>query len=112
MKFDAYKNYLEGFMMKEITAQELLDKINAGETLHLVDVREDDEVAQGMIPGAKHIALGEVPARLDELDKSKSYIMVCRSGGRSGNACHFLAEQGYDVTNMVGGMLDWEGDVQ
>lgn len=99
-------------MMKEITTEELLEKINAGETLHLIDVREDDEVAEGMIPGAKHIALGEVATRLEELDKSKSYIMICRSGGRSGNACNFLAEQGYDVTNMVGGMLAWEGDVQ
>lgn len=98
--------------MKEITTEALLEKINAGETVHLIDVREEDEVAQGMIPGAKHIALGEVPAHLDELDQSKSYIIICRSGGRSGNACHFLAEQGYDATNMVGGMLAWEGDVQ
>lgn len=98
--------------MKEITASELLSKLNAGEVLNLIDVREADEVAQGMVPGAKHMPLGEVPNRLDEFDKEKAYIMICRSGGRSGNACNFLQEQGYDVTNMTGGMLAWEGDVK
>ncbi len=98
--------------MKEITAKEVLEKLNEGETLSVIDVREDEEVAQGTIPGAQHIPLGEVPARLDELDKNKKYIMICRSGGRSGNACNYLHEQGYDVTNMTGGMLDWEGDTE
>lgn len=98
--------------MKEMTAQDLLEKLNAGEKLSLIDVREADEVAEGMIPGAKHIALGEIPNHLDSLDKNESHILICRSGGRSGNACLFLEDQGYDVTNMVGGMLDWTGDVQ
>lgn len=103
---------MEGFTMKEITAQELQDKLDAGEALNLIDVREADEVAEGIIEGAAHIALGEVPTRVDELDKSKSYIIICRSGGRSGKACDFLTAQGYDVTNMVGGMLSWSGDVK
>ena len=47
--------------------------------------------------------------RMSELDSSKSYIFICRSGGRSGRAQEFLADEGYDVTNMVGGMLEWEG---
>lgn len=98
--------------MKEITTQELLEKLTDGEALNMIDVREDDEVAEGIIPGAKHIALGELPERLHELDKDQHYVMICRSGGRSGNACHFLSEQGYDVANMVGGMLDWEGEVE
>lgn len=98
--------------MKEITTEALLEKLNAGETLNLIDVREDDEVAQGMIPGAAHVRLGDVPTRMEELDKNQAYIIICRSGGRSGNACEFLAEQGYDVTNMTGGMLAWEGDVK
>jgi len=50
-----------------------------------------------------------VPERLDELDKAKPYIIICRSGGRSGRASAFLDEEGYDVTNMVGGMLEWAG---
>lgn len=96
--------------MEEITAKELEQKISAGEKLNIVDVREDDEVATGKIPGAKHIPLGQIPDRLDEFDKHEHYYIVCRSGGRSGRACQFLVEMGYNVTNMAGGMLDWEGE--
>ena len=95
--------------MKEITTTELQERLENGEQLNLVDVREADEVAAGMIPGAIHIPLGDVPVRMSELDSSKSYILICRSSGRSGRAQEFLADEGYDVTNMVGGMLEWEG---
>lgn len=98
--------------MKEITTAELQQKLENSETLHLIDVREEDEVATGIIPGAVHIPLGEVPERLDELDKATPYVIICRSGGRSGRAAEFLGAQGYDVTNMTGGMLDWQGDVE
>lgn len=98
--------------MKEITTAELQQKLEKGETLQMIDVREDDEVAVGMIPGAIHIPLGEVPERLDELEKTTPYVLICRSGGRSGRAAEFLEAQGYDVTNMVGGMLDWQGEVE
>ncbi len=96
-------------MMKEITTTELQQLLEQGQELNLVDVREADEVAQGIIPGAVHIPLGEVVERLDELDKAKPYILICRSGGRSGRASEFLDAEGYDVTNMVGGMLEWAG---
>ncbi|WP_085993860.1 rhodanese-like domain-containing protein [Oceanobacillus senegalensis] len=98
--------------MEEISAKDLQTKLENGEKLNMVDVREDEEVAQGMIPGAKHIRLGELPERLEELEKDKHYYMVCRSGGRSGRATEFLKEKGYDVTNMAGGMLAWEGEVE
>lgn len=103
---------LEGLLMKTITAKEVQEQLDEGKTLHLIDVREDDEVAEGKIPGIQHIRLGEVATRLDELDKDKAYIIVCRSGGRSGTACEFLEEQGYDVANMTGGMIVWEGEVE
>ncbi|RYG73496.1 rhodanese-like domain-containing protein [Lentibacillus lipolyticus] len=98
--------------MKQIDMKELTEKINNKENVHVIDVREDDEVAQGKIPGAKHIPLGEIPERLDEMDKEKHYYMVCRSGGRSGKASEFLQEKGYDVTNVDGGMLAWDGEVE
>ncbi|MFD1203710.1 MULTISPECIES: rhodanese-like domain-containing protein [Sporosarcina] len=98
--------------MKEITTDDLLQKLDNGETLNLIDVREDDEVATGMISGAIHIPLGEIPERMEELDKATPYVLICRSGGRSGRAAEFLEAQGYDVTNMVGGMLDWKGEVE
>ncbi|WP_068672200.1 rhodanese-like domain-containing protein [Oceanobacillus sp. Castelsardo] len=98
--------------MKEITAKELEQKLASGEKLNIIDVREDEEVATGKIRGAKHIPLAQIPERLDELNKNEHYFMVCRSGGRSGNACQLLIQNGYDVTNMVGGMLDWEGEIE
>jgi rhodanese-related sulfurtransferase len=96
--------------IKEITAAEVKEKLERGEKLNIVDVREDEEVALGMIPGAKHIKMGEIPSRLDEFNKEEEYIFVCRSGRRSENVCYYLQELGYRVRNMVGGMLEWEGD--
>ena len=98
--------------MKEITPVEVKDLLESGEQLNLVDVREDDEVAEGIIPGAIHIPLGEVAERVGELDKSKPYIIICRSGGRSGRATEFLEDAGYDAANMTGGMLEWEGETE
>ena len=98
--------------MKEMTPQEVEQAVNSGENLNVIDVREVDEVSAGKIPGAVNIPLGLLEFRMHELDKSKEYIMVCRSGGRSGQACQFLDSQGYKVINMAGGMLDWEGNVE
>ncbi|MFD1929783.1 rhodanese-like domain-containing protein [Sporosarcina siberiensis] len=98
--------------MKEITTEELRMRLEKGDVLNLIDVRENDEVAEGIIPGAKHIPLGDVEARVGELDKSVEYIMICRSGGRSGRATQALSDAGYDVTNMVGGMLEWNGKTE
>ena len=98
--------------MKTIQPEELQAKLDAGETVHMIDVREADEVAAGKIPGAEHIPLGLVEFKYQDLDKTKEYVMICRSGGRSGKACQFLEEQGFDVANMNGGMLDWKGEVE
>ncbi|SOC21619.1 rhodanese-related sulfurtransferase [Ureibacillus xyleni] len=98
--------------MKEISAKEVQQRIENGEQLNLIDVREVDEVQAGHIPGITHIPLGLLEFRSHELDKNKPYIMVCRSGGRSGQATHYLQSQGFDVTNMTGGMMSWEGKVE
>ncbi|MDZ5472586.1 rhodanese-like domain-containing protein [Bacillus sp. 31A1R] len=95
-----------------ITTEELQEKLKKGENLELVDVREDEEVEFGMIPGAKHIKMGEIPANLDYFDKDKEYIFICRSGRRSENVCYYLQDQGYKVRNMLGGMLDWSGETK
>ncbi|KIV58399.1 hypothetical protein TS65_05980 [Aneurinibacillus migulanus] len=96
----------------EVSTHEVNERLKQGENLHLIDVREDDEYAAGRVPGAKHIPLNQIPERLHELDKDKEYIMVCRSGNRSGMASEWLSERGYHVKNMVGGMLDWTGDIE
>lgn len=97
--------------MKTILPTEVQQKLEAGEAIHLIDVREAVEVEDGHIPGVIHISLGLLEFRMHELDKQTPYIMVCRSGGRSGQATAFLESQGYDVTNMSGGMLEWKGEV-
>ena len=77
--------------MKSMTTDELLELLDANEDLNIIDVREDFEVENGMIPGATNIPLGDIPARTAELDQSKSYIVVCKGGVRSANACEYLA---------------------
>ncbi|KYG36426.1 rhodanese-like domain-containing protein [Priestia endophytica] len=99
-------------MVKEITTEELQKKLENGESLHLIDVRENEEVAEGMIPGAVHIPMGEIPQKMDQLDTDKEYIFICRSGRRSENVCFFLEDHGYQARNMVGGMLEWNGEVK
>lgn len=98
--------------MKTITPEEVLEKLDANEDLHIVDVREDEEVLNGKIPAAMHIPLGQIPERIAELDKNTPYIFVCHAGGRSFSACSYLDELGYDVTNMEGGMSSWEGELE
>lgn len=94
-----------------ITTEELQQKLESGENLELVDVREDDEVASGMIPGAKHIRMGDIPMNLDYFDQNKEYILICRSGRRSENVGWFLHDHGIKVSNMVGGMTAWKGEL-
>ncbi|MGB6408106.1 MAG: rhodanese-like domain-containing protein [Planococcus donghaensis] len=96
--------------MKTMTTQEVQELLESNQSINLIDVRETDEVAAGKIPGAINIPLGTLESRMSELDKSQEYIMVCRSGGRSGQATSFLDSQGYNVTNMDGGMLNWNGE--
>lgn len=74
----------------------------------LIDVREPGEVAEGSLPGAVNIPLGDLPARVGELDPNRRVVLLCRSGGRSGQAAEFLSGSGFgDVVNLAGGMLGW-----
>jgi rhodanese-related sulfurtransferase len=95
-----------------ITPKELEKRLNNGDpTIQVVDVREDEEVEIGKIKEAVHIRLSEIPERMDELDASKTLVLVCRSGRRSERATQYLQSQGFQVLNMEGGMLKWQGDV-
>lgn len=91
-----------------ITVEQLKSRLDAGEQIHLIDVREEEEVAQGMIPGALHLPLGQVPQQLASIPKDEEVIFICRSGYRSDQACQYLSSLGYTgTTNLVGGMLAW-----
>jgi rhodanese-related sulfurtransferase len=73
----------------------------------VLDVREDFEWEAGHIEGALHVPLSELPARLDELPDGQ-FLVVCKVGGRSGQAVAWLAAQGHEAVNLAGGMLDWQ----
>lgn len=73
----------------------------------IVDVREDAEVAEGMIPGAIHIPLGQLTSRAGELDREQPVVTVCRSGKRSARAAEELAAAGFQADTMGGGMIAW-----
>ncbi|RBW71406.1 rhodanese-like domain-containing protein [Bacillus taeanensis] len=95
-----------------ITTEEVEALLRENKTISLIDVREDEEVAEGKIPQAHHIRLSEIPERLNEIEKNEEHILICRSGKRSEHACEYLQQLGYQVKNMVGGMLKWEGDIK
>ncbi|WP_028560048.1 rhodanese-like domain-containing protein [Paenibacillus pinihumi] len=96
----------------EWTTDELASKLASGEAVNLVDVREVEEWEEGHINQARLIPLSELTDRLDELKQGEEpIVLICRSGNRSGRACAYLANEGYTVINIAGGMLDWSGDV-
>lgn len=75
----------------------------------VLDVREDVEVADGMIPGALHIPMGQLTSRLPEIDRTRPVIVVCRSGHRSARVADALIGAGCTAEDtMAGGMLAWE----
>lgn len=97
--------------MQTITADEVRKRLEAGEKLNLVDVREPHENAEFNIGGIL-VPLGKVQAmQVDELEdlKDQEVIVYCRSGNRSGQACAILDMLGFKNTkNLVGGMLGWK----
>lgn len=78
--------------------------------LTVIDVRTHHEWADGHIDGARHIPMAEVPARLGEVERDRPVVTVCQSGHRSGQVAEYLAQQGFTVHNMAGGMTAWERD--
>lgn len=95
-------------MISEIDSTGLQEKMNAGDDIHLVDIRTPAEVAQAAIPQALHLPMHLLPLRMNELPKDKEVVLYCRSGARSYHACHYLTQQGFDkVINLRGGIISW-----
>ncbi|PRY70617.1 rhodanese-related sulfurtransferase [Glaciihabitans tibetensis] len=90
--------------MNEITPAELA----ARGVVTVIDVRETDEYELGHVPGAKLIPLGELAARTSEIPTSGPVYIVCHSGMRSARATEFLAADGIDAVNVVGGTAAWQ----
>ena len=101
--------------MNTITVEELKAKMDAGEKLNLLDVREPHERADFNI-GGKHIPLGHIQMmQLDEIEdlKNEPIYMYCRSGNRSGQACLILETAGFtNLINVTGGMLAWQDRIK
>jgi rhodanese-related sulfurtransferase len=93
---------------KEIDVAGLYSLLSEKKNIALVDVRSDNEVAYGVIEGARHMPLHLLPIKADELDKDVHTIFYCRSGARSAQACAFMAAKGYsNVYNLQGGIMAW-----
>lgn len=93
--------------MKEIPFNDFVAKYQAGE-INVVDVREQEEYDALHLDGVRLLPLSELADRYQELEKDHPYYVICKSGRRSARACQFLKEQGYDVTNVQGGMDAFE----
>ena len=90
-----------------VTTNELPNPLPEG--VSVLDVREPVEWAHGHIDGAVHIPLMELVQRLAEVPDGRT-VVVCKVGARSAQAVAYLSQQGYDVANLDGGLVEWAGD--
>ena len=91
--------------MRETPVDQIDRALHDGATL--VDVREPAEYGDGHIPGAVNIPMGQLSARLGEIDRSRPVCVVCASGNRSAAMTDVLTAAGYDASNVVGGTRAW-----
>ncbi|MBS1592382.1 MAG: rhodanese-like domain-containing protein [Bacteroidetes bacterium] len=100
--------------MKTITAEEIKARLDAGEKINLLDVREPHEHAEFNIGGTL-LPLGNIQTmQIDDIEnlRGEEIIVYCRSGNRSGQACMFLEQMGFtNVSNLTGGMLYWQDKI-
>ena len=99
--------------MPEITATELKQRLDNGEDVQIIDVREANEVAIASIPDAKHIPLAQVINRMSEIDPLRETVVHCKMGGRSARAIQALKQSGFEgnLMNLKGGITAWSNEV-
>jgi rhodanese-related sulfurtransferase len=98
--------------MKHLTASELKTRLEQGEQPVLLDVREEWELMRCQLPGTTWIPMGQIVARVNELDKNKETVVVCHHGIRSWQVAKFLESEGFgDVINLSGGVDAWANQV-
>lgn len=103
----------ETITIPEISLADFIQKVEADEHMTILDVREKDEFEEAHIPGAIHIPLSEVEARMDELAKEDAIYIICHSGRRSGIAGDRMAKNGFGTLyNVVPGMSNWTGKTE
>lgn len=98
-----------------LTQNEWVSRYETDNNPQILDVRTEDECNQGMIPNAINLDIKEGSnfiSGLENLDKTKNYYVYCRSGMRSEKACEIMNSLGFENTyNLLGGILDWNGDI-
>lgn len=95
-------------MYRTLDSARLRELLESAAPPQLVDVRTAAEVARGSIAGARHLELATLPARVVELDAGTPCVVFCQSGGRSAQACAFLAQRGFgELYNLEGGLAAW-----
>jgi adenylyltransferase/sulfurtransferase len=99
--------------MPEITATELKQRIDQGDDIQIIDVREPNEYQTARLPNSIHIPLGQVVNRMPEIDASRETVVHCKMGGRSAKAIEALKRAGYtgQLTNLKGGITAWSNEV-
>jgi len=100
--------------MENLNQAQWQERIQKDENAVIIDVRTPGECAEGIQPNAVQMNIQNTAKfiqDLNTLDKSKTYYVYCRSGGRSGQACMLMDAKGFKTNNLVGGMLSWTGSV-
>lgn len=99
--------------MEQITSTELKQRLDNGDDIQIIDVREDDELAIARLPNTIHIPLAQVLSRMDEIDPNRETVVHCRSGVRSARAIEALQRSGFKgkLINLAGGILGWSREV-
>jgi sulfur-carrier protein adenylyltransferase/sulfurtransferase len=99
--------------MQEITATELKQRLDNGDDIQVIDVREANEVAIGRIPNSVHIPLAQVLNRMEEIDPNRETVVHCKMGGRSARAIDALQRSGFkgSLLNLKGGIIAWSNEV-
>jgi rhodanese-related sulfurtransferase len=99
-------------MLKELTPQEVHERLTNGEPMTVIDVRESWELAICRLERAQHIPMGEIPEAPDRIPRQGTVVIMCHKGGRSAQVTRWLTEQGFtNVYNMAGGIDRWAVEV-
>lgn len=99
--------------MVEITATELKQRLDVGDDVQIIDVREQKEFDVARIPNSKLIPLGQVINRMAEIDANRDTVVHCKMGGRSAKAIEVLKAAGFSgsLANLKGGITAWSKEV-
>ena len=115
--FDQIRTFAEitnELIMKELSQEEWRAQLEKDPKAEIIDVRTEEELEAGYIPGAKNLDIyqgAEFIEEIEKLDPEKHYYLYCRSGKRSAQACGIMEQKGFKTTyNLKGGFSEWEGE--